>query len=1387
VALRDLLDEAVAQVVPFDGKTAASVRAAKSKPASLPQPGQPSKRFVPMKNPAQAMQPVAPKPMPQVKVPSIRDSVERVGTQWGLGAVRSLVGLGQGLSGVADLASPGEGTSRVSKKLDQFARFTDDTAAQEAQHAPTTDAAKKSLNLAYKGAQASTDAFTSAATGGMFGAASEAAKTAPVIRQATRLIAPIANRTDKALQVLDKGNVGQRVAATAARTLHPVNVVNMGAQTGLDLGAEASKGRNIDGGDIARSLGTNLAVNTGAPVAARLVSEGAQAVRPLVRPAVDATVDAVQHGAQAVAQRTNDLATAAFNVKPHRQIDDAFVDAASRVRAVQQGHDGEIDPADYELYDRLRQHLGGDINDPTRMDRIIQDRRVWAEEGRKRVMEREQAIAKAQASKQGGFVKLPGRMTPEDAPEPIGAVIQQRRTKLVPPKPQQEQLPIDVPPAPPMQPPEPAALPSRPGVVENRLTKRGKAGEQPLAPEVMENIQGEHNVRNTQQLADRNKAAFDAQGQDEAIQGAYDRLNVPEGHVTDEDVAYASQAIIQAQRAGRMEDAVNIHDMLSEQLVATGRANQAATILYNMTPEGMYYKARRDLTRSGTQLTPELETRLQEQAGRIAEAPDDATKTAARAEFGKTVADNLSKSSADKLLSVWKAGLLSGQKTFQGNLFSNGTFGVAKKIADLPASLVDQAIGMFTGERTKTATLRGLPSGTVEGTRKGLKTMRTGVDERDIVDKTGKFEGHGELNFKNPVINAVFGKTTNMVFRTLSSADQPFYYAAAKNSLYDQALAAAKNQGLSGDDARRFVKNAVDNPSNQMAEIAKRDADRAVLGYDTIGSKAIQGIHTSIDKLPDNQFSKAAKATAHSVVGVLAPFVKVPTAFISRTIDFTPAGVLKTAIGQMSHGKFDQRALSEAIGEGTTGTGVIALGVALAQNHLLSGDYPKNDPKEAARWKAEGITPNSIKLGDKWFSLNYLGPVGLLFNAGRQMEQGEDGAAAGIAQAAAGLGQGLMGQSFLQGFSGFSDAIQDPERSAKSFVNSQASSVIPAWMNDIANATDEYQRQVDTVPEAMKNRIPGARIDNKIKQDVYGNKLKQADGQANTLNALKPSDNMTDKSPAVAEVARLHAVDPKNKDLQVTPNQVDKKLSVDGQEVKLDNDQRYELQEKVGQATQERWNQLVATPEYQKLNDTDKAKALVGLRQASQELATREYVETKGLATYKDKMSSGARRLQANGNISRFAKPSDGDGEISFADKYDDAQAEWQADSKDWSPVKKAKKQHELRQLKVQKDFDTDTVSLYGMSKDDVYALVSSDPDGNRMVQKLLAYGDAQAAAGLSSTNKFRDKKGNEAIRPKERGSGSGGSDSFSLYSGAANPLKYDKTLRQLVDSARLS
>jgi hypothetical protein len=857
--------------------------------------------------------------------------------------------------------------------------------------------------------------------------------------------------------------------------------------------------------------------------------------------------------------------------------------------------------------------------------------------------------------------------SPIEAPAEFGGAPTAPSVPATTPKPQLSSVARAVPGKPASKPQLLKSEVSSPTSVPNSLTKGAKDERQGLAPEVVVGTKGAHDVRNTAKLG--KSASVDIAKMDDqtAIQTAHDRLNVDLGKIDDKDVAFTNEAIQRAQDAGRMEDAINLHDKLSEHLVKTGQTAQAASLLYRLSPDGIFYKAVRDLKKGGTEVTPELQTKLKEQSDAIKTATGTEAKQRATARLGKTVADNIPKGKMNDLLSIWKAGLLSGVKTQQGNAISNGMFGALKKVSDIPSAGVDKGLSLITGKRTKVATLRGAGSGGVEGLQKGFGgtanavarklhltdkvsknqgTLVTGIDERNITGT--KYEQHAELNFKNPVIQKVFGDTSNLVFRGMSAADQPFYYAAAKNNLYDLALSEAKNRKLGGIEKSKFVQNFVDNPPAHAAQRAKDAADKAVLGYDTVVSKGLTAFHTAIDKAP---ISPAAKGAWHATIGVLAPFVKVPSAFISRTIDFTPAGPLKEAVNQISNKKFDQRALSEAVGQGMTGTGVIALGIALAQSDLLSGNYPKNDPKEAQRWKTEQITPNSVRLytgkdaqgKDKhtWVSLNYMGPLGLLFNAGKQFHDAKDGSALGkVAASVGGLGQGLLGQSFLQGFSGFSDAINDPQRNAKSFANSQASSVVPAWVNDIANVTDKFQRQADTTAQAVKNRLPGLREGNKVKQDVYGNGLKQPAGQLNTLNGIKPSNSLTDSQASIAEVGRLHKVNPDDSNLQVTPQPIGKTITVEKKQIPLTDTQRYDLQKKVGQATQDNWNKLIQTPEYKALDDSGKAKALTNLKTDASTLATRQYVIDNKLGTYEKAPTKTIQNLGSGSDVTSYTQPS---------------------------------------------------------------------------------------------------------------------------------------------------
>jgi hypothetical protein len=609
----------------------------------------------------------------------------------------------------------------------------------------------------------------------------------------------------------------------------------------------------------------------------------------------------------------------------------------------------------------------------------------------------------------------------------------------------------------------------------------------------------------------------------------------------------------------------------------------------------------------------------------------------------------------------------------------------------------------------------------------------------------------------------------------MNAADQPFYYAALRNNLYEMAKAQGLTKGLKGKELNDYAQNLYNNPTTKMAETAKYQAQESVLGQDNKIASA---------------FSKFAQV--HPVAQVLAPFVKVPTNFLSRTLDFTPVGAVSEVVKQVRAGRLDQRALSEAIGEATTGTAVIYLGAELANNKMLSGQYPTNDPKEAARWKAEGIQPNSVKVGGKWISLNYLGPVGMLLGAGKDYHDAAASGDNGTVAAIAGMGKNLTGQSFLTGFSGFSNAINDPQRSAKSFVNSEIGSVVPSWVNDQANNFDKFQRETNSPTDSIKSRIPGLRNTLPIKQDVYGNQLQQRTNPVDLwLDPLRPSNSTTNRNPVIAEVSRLHTVDPSNKDLQVTPTPVDKAITIDNQKYKLNSAQVHDLQNQIGQYTQQQWGELIKTPEYKALSDTDKANALNKLRQTATEVKQRQFVTDNNIATYNKAASAKAAALANNQlDITSFAKANSSSSStagsqtniakgispdskktltaynaMSAADRtkylnssndaeYKYAQAKYENDlaSGTLSMAQQAKAQYSLSKAKVGASYTKEARDLYGLSKTELSGVLKSAPNGSALANQVVAYGDALESAGLGN-NKFRLANGSVSLTPSTGGS----------------------------------
>ena len=482
---------------------------------------------------------------------------------------------------------------------------------------------------------------------------------------------------------------------------------------------------------------------------------------------------------------------------------------------------------------------------------------------------------------------------------------------------------------------------------------------------------------------------------------------------------------------------------------------------------------------------PEITTKqaadILKKADTLQKMPDGIDKAKAAQKITEEISELTPTPLFDKLITLWKAGLLTGIKTHGLNAMSNLFHGATEVVKDAPTVVIDEMASLFTGERTTALTIRGLTGGVKDGAIKGWDYLNTGFDERNI---RAKLE-HKKINMGTSSFAKWLQAYEETVFGMLGAADQPFYYGAKSRSLVSQALAQAKNKGLKGQAKTDFVDNLIANPTDEMLKYAVKDAEIAVFQNAT-------------------QLGLAAAAAKRAVPGleVILPFSRTPSAVAMQMINYSPIGAAKTVIENIGKGKFDQRAFAQGLGRSITGTAVLVIGSKLLTAGLLTLDRPK-DERERELWKREGRKPNSIKIGDKWRDVQVLGPAGPVLLIGGYFQRGLDDTgslANAMVQATTGAGKALTEQTFLTGVNRTAEAIKDPARSFESWFSGIAGSVVPTIVSDTARALDDKARRSVGPIQRIKGRIPVLRETLEPRIDVFGQDVPRYGG--NTLEIM---------------------------------------------------------------------------------------------------------------------------------------------------------------------------------------------------------------------------------------------------------------------------------------------
>lgn len=362
----------------------------------------------------------------------------------------------------------------------------------------------------------------------------------------------------------------------------------------------------------------------------------------------------------------------------------------------------------------------------------------------------------------------------------------------------------------------------------------------------------------------------------------------------------------------------------------------------------------------------------------------------------------------------------------------------------------------------------------------------------------------------------------DIVFKRLMGApDVAFAASALADSANLLSTKLARSEGLKGDArkarSKELLKDALSiepqtDLGTKIREQSIADATYATFTNDTWYS----------------EFSLNIRKVLNSSTGdiragdMLMPFVKTPANVVGVAIESTGLGVVAGAV-QLIQARNDvlsgdaelaQQATRRMIRSGLGLTLAFILFQAFKPDDFI-GAFPR-DEKERILMYEQNASPNSIRIGDRWVSLDYFGNIGSAFTGMMYAKKYGDT----LPEMAVGYAEGtktiLAQLPGIEEFSGLAQSITGEKNykdlTPEDYVNGISSysidfvraRTIPAFINDIAKATDKYERDTRQALKdgdrfaKVKASIPFLRESLPIRRKLFQSK-EESDPSQNVL------------------------------------------------------------------------------------------------------------------------------------------------------------------------------------------------------------------------------------------------------------------------------------------------
>ncbi len=310
-------------------------------------------------------------------------------------------------------------------------------------------------------------------------------------------------------------------------------------------------------------------------------------------------------------------------------------------------------------------------------------------------------------------------------------------------------------------------------------------------------------------------------------------------------------------------------------------------------------------------------------------------------------------------------------------------------------------------------------------------------------------------------VKGTLGIPAEVMFRLLSLGDAPFRKFSENYAVYGEA----KARGLTGRNFERFVKH----PPFSVMEQAAKEGRELTFQEQTGAAKFVESTLANVRRgLEKAVGPKAGSMLNFALIRTQFPFVRTPVNILVESVKYTVPGVAVTdAVMKFSRGEV--REASQSIAKAAIGITVAKLGEELMKEGLMSGEI-EWEPKEAKKNIAyDQFPPNSINIdglrrlingedpavqeGDKFYSYQKMGLLGVMFGATASSYDGVDSAAdknqsllgsiVGIKPAT--TVNYVLNQGFLTGANNLAKILGETDEA-------RLEKAIENWMNGMFNA-----------------------------------------------------------------------------------------------------------------------------------------------------------------------------------------------------------------------------------------------------------------------------------------------------------------------------------------------